>query len=38
MINYAEYIDEIFNRVSEVNGEIGVTAGENIYPEIVGQK
>jgi hypothetical protein len=27
MINYAEYVDEIFNRIVEVKGDLSINAG-----------
>lgn len=38
MINYAEYIENIFTRILEVNGKLTLNAGESIYPEIIGEK
>lgn len=38
MVNYAEYIENIYKKISFVQGNISLTAGKDIYPEIAGQK
>ena len=38
MINYAQCIEEIFNKVKAVKGNLGTGVGEDIYPEIYGDK
>ena len=37
-MSYEDTIDQIAFRISEVNGNSGLNEGENIYPEVKGQK
>lgn len=37
-VSYEDTIDQIAFRVSEVEGQNGLNEGENIYPEVKGQK
>jgi hypothetical protein len=32
MINYADYIEDIYKRIIEVNGAVKISNGEAIYP------
>lgn len=35
---YSDLLDELVPRIAEVKGNLGLSEGENIYPEIKGQR